>query len=417
MSKNNDKDSTLTRREQVHNHLDVLFKNEQPFTIRSIQECLPHIRSFSSINTFINEWKEINKEAYDFRNRQFDMSSALKRQLNKEVALFVSEQQALLNKSLIESKKETDVAVKEIQRTELENTELNNKLTQAQETIQALTSKIVAIESQYTHKIQSQNELFETQTRKLDEQLQNYVGTNKNLNDELKVTLQSRARLEVKLELCKEESQQNKQTLEKSMATIDSLQTSNNAQANKLELISEKLSSEVKIRESMEQNLARIPLLEKSLLELPVLKEKTVKQEQDIGQLRIQIDSQNAQIDDNKLNKIADEDQISKLRATVEKQQSECTDLATNNKSLIKQNKINQQSIVTLNKSLSTMEQLQNDDAISKESIDENDDALIDAYNSVQNENDKLKTKDLEQTTIIQEQAKLIAKLNLKISS
>ncbi|MGK2231190.1 MAG: hypothetical protein ACI92O_000348 [Colwellia sp.] len=290
----------LTRREEVHQHLDELFEKNKKFTIRSIQESLPHIRSISSITKFIEEWKIINKEAYDFRNKPFVISNSLQRQLEKEVSLFVSEQHQIVNNSLLESKKELDVALKEIQHLKLKNTQLINDLAKTQEEFRTLNSKTLINENNYHQEIESQKKINQSHSLKLTEQLEKHEVINKGLDHELKLQLQICARLEVKLEQRNAVLEENKRSIEKLTVSNESHKESIIVKTNEIAIINEKLSAEVKLRQSMEQNLKISPA----------------------------------------------------------------------------------------------------------------DETLIDAYNDLKNEFDKIKTKDLKQTTTIEEQAKLIRKLH-----
>lgn len=294
----------LTRREEVHQHLDELFEKNKKFTIRSIQESLPHIRSISSITKFIEEWKIINKEAYNFRNKPFVISNSLQRQLEKEVSFFVSEQHQIVNNSLLESKKELDVALKQIQHLKLKNTQLINDLAKTQEEFQALNSKTLINESNYHQEIESQEKIHLSHSLKLTEQLGKQEVINKGLDHELKLQLQTCARLEVKLEQRNAVLEENKQSIEKLTVSNESHKESINVKTKEIAIINEKFSAEVKLRQSMEQKFKISP------------------------------------------------------------------------------------------------------------AFDNTDNALVDAYNDLKNEFDKIKTKDLKQTTTIEEQAKLIRKLN-----
>jgi hypothetical protein len=123
---------------------------------------------------------------------------------------------------------------------------------------------------------------------------------NKGLDHELKLQLQICARLEVKLEQRNAVLEENKRSIEKLTVSNESHKESIIVKTNEIAIINEKLSAEVKLRQSMEQNLKISPA----------------------------------------------------------------------------------------------------------------DETLIDAYNDLKNEFDKIKTKDLKQTTTIEEQAKLIRKLH-----
>lgn len=365
MPTDNKAKKSLTRREEVHNLLDNLFEQRQSIQIRTVQQCLPHIKSFSCISQYINEWKEINQEAYDFRNREFNASAALKKLLNKEVATFVSEQHHHLNESLNAATNDAKISQAELAQIEKSYHLADLELTSSKNTIKDLESKIETSNRQHTEEITTNLKLHSIEIKKLEEKLSDRTKAAFELDKELKDQIKSVAKLEVRLETSKDELRSYKKRYDEAGKSMKKLESTINTQSNTITQLTEKLNSEANIRKSMEANLARIPVLEDQLLAIPKLESANRK-------LLEKIKSAEASLEIELHHKNEYRAKIEALELLVKEKEDELT-------------------------------------RVSVDQFKGNND-LIDAYNETKNENDKLQTQALELKTKIEEQSKLLIK-------
>lgn len=385
---------TPTIREQVLTLLDNYFENNKAFTIRSIHECFPQIKSTSTIFRYVSEWKKINKEAYDCRYRKFEPSNALSKLLINEVAVFVDEQHSKLNSALESANNETKHAIESVIATEEKYTLVEKQLISSQETISELKSKMDLLETKYGQQITVLNDASNAKDLEI-----------KNLNEAIKQELLTSTRLEVKLDVSEQQSLLNAELNNKSIESLKALQKHSNEQSNNITKLREKLLAEEAIRSSMEQSLKRIPDLERSLAELPSLKDNVINQHAQISNLNEEIYLKSQELKEatktiDELKKKSQSD-LAAAKTTENK-------LSAENARLVKIQNNDAQVISQLNETIDANKQKTNK-APEVKNEPESDD-IYEAYNELQNENNKLKTASVEQLTTIQELKKLIDK-------
>jgi chromosome segregation ATPase len=241
-------------RKIIFSTLDEMHENDRLISVTSVHDALPEVKSRASIHRYLNEWKEDNKAALADKEKGFSFSPSLNRLLNKEVNNFLGYKISAFEDKLRTADEQANLLNLTLQHVESKNKDLQERLAEKEAELKAA-------------------------------------------NKENQLNIRANTKLEIKLEQKTESLTSANASLKEANKSTQKAEALNNKNNTTITSLNEKLKAQTEANKLLDIQVARIPVLEENLIELPVLTKKVREQQKDIASLTEELEKTRDQLD------------------------------------------------------------------------------------------------------------------------